>query len=125
MIHNYTSRSEKYRQEYLAWMSRLEFYKQENAFFKIRLSEAVDNGIGKDALALAEHFQNQFIIKDDFIGELQHDTNAMLSGINKNNEAEIARQDAKQNKLRNEINYLEKSFSQLTNEFNSFLLSVS
>jgi hypothetical protein len=125
MTGNYTSRSEKYKQEYLAWMSRLEFFKQENAFFKIRLSEAVDNGIGKDALALAEHFQNQFIIKDDFIGELQHDTNAMLSGINKNNETEITKQDAKQNKLRNEINYLEKSFSQLKNEFNSFLLSVS
>lgn len=123
MIHNHTSKSDQYLQEYLAWMRMLEFYKEENIFFKTRLSEVVDHEADKDFLALAEQFQNQFIIKDDFIDELRHDINAIQTGI-KESKVPAIKLETKHNKLRNEMEYLEKSFTQLRSEFNKYLLSI-
>ncbi|MGC4100392.1 hypothetical protein [Ferruginibacter sp.] len=119
MTNSYTSGYDQHRQEYLSWSRLLETLGQESAFLKTRLSEAVDRGIDKEALALAEHFQNQFIIKDDCINELKQDIQIA------NNNMPVIMQEAKQNKLRNEIRYFEKSFYELKNEFDKFLLSVS
>ena len=124
MTHNYTSRPEQYLQEYLAWMRMLEFYKEENIFFKTRLSEVVDHEADKDFLALAEQFQNQFIIKDDFIDELRHDINAMEVTVKENKTTPGIKLEIKHNKLRNGMEYLEKSFTQLKKEFNGYLLSI-
>lgn len=125
MMQSYTSRSDQYNHEYNTWSRMLEFYNMESAFLKTRLSEAVDHGIDKESLALAEHFQNQFIIKDDFIIELKQDITWMEKAISNNEDSWVVKLDTKQNKLRNEINYLEKSFNELKNEFNKFLLSIS
>lgn len=121
------SKLDQYMHEYRTWQRMLEFFKQENAFLKTRLSEVVDRNTDKDFLALAEHFQNQFIIKDDFIGELKHDINeieALTKGPagNYKNTPDI-RVETKHIKLRNEMEYLEKSFTQLKNEFNNYLIS--
>ena len=124
MTDNYTSRFDQYAHEYQTWGRMLEFYKQESAFLKTRLSKVVDSGIDKKSLVLAEHFQNQFIIRDDFIIELRRDINAMGAAIKGDSNAAIMKYDAKQNKLRSEISYLEKSFSQLKDEFNKYLLSI-
>jgi len=124
MTENYISKLEQYAHEYQTWGRMLEFYKQESAFLKTRLSEVVDSGIDKNSLALAEHFQNQFIIRDDFIIELRRDINAMEIAIKADKNIASVKYDAKQNKLRNEISYLEKSFSQLKDEFNKYLLSI-
>ena len=124
-MQSYTSRSVQYNHEYNTWSRMLEFYNQESAFLKTRLSEVVDQGIDRESLALAEHFQNQFIIKDDFIIELRQDINSMEKAIGNNKDELVVKLDTKQNKLRNEINYLEKSFNELKNDFNKFLLSVS
>ena len=67
MVNNNLSRLEHYRHEYLTWERMLDFFKQENAFLKTRLSQVVDKKTDRDFLAYAEHFQNQFIIKDEFI----------------------------------------------------------
>ena len=88
----------------------------------------MDRNTDKEFLALAEHFQNQFIIKDDFIGELKHDINEMET-ILKGTIVQLKNMpdkkiDAKHTKLRNEIEYLEKNFTQLKNEFNKYLVSV-
>jgi len=124
MTENYTSRFDQYAHEYQTWSRMLEFYKQESAFLKTRLSEVVDSGIDKNSLVLAEHFQNQFIIRDDFIMELRRDINGMGIAIKENANLASVKYDAKQNKLRNEISYLEKSFSLLKDEFNKYLLSI-
>ena len=60
-------------QECMAWERLLDFFKQENSHLKIRLSEVLDDKTDKDFLALAEHFQNQFILKDEFVDEMSHD----------------------------------------------------
>lgn len=108
----------------------LEYFKQENAFLKTRLSEVVDRNTDREFLALAEHFQNQFIIKDEFMDELRHDVNEMETnvkatpGVLKTAITPDKKMETKQNKLRNEIEYLEKNFTQLKNEFNKYLVSV-
>jgi len=128
MTSSYTAKLDQYRHEYMTWKRVLEFFKQENAFLKTRLSEVVDRNTDREFLALAEHFQNQFIIKDEFMDELRHDINEMDAGLTiPVGSAKIMldkKMEAKQNKLRNEIEYLEKNFTQLKNEFNKYLVSV-
>ena len=48
-----------------SWIRLIEFLKQENTYMKNHLSEMMDHVHQRDSLALAEHFQNQFIVKDD------------------------------------------------------------
>ncbi|GAB2816606.1 hypothetical protein GCM10027043_16390 [Ferruginibacter profundus] len=128
MTSSYTAKLDQYRHEYHTWKRMLEFFKQENAFLKTRLSEVVDRNTDKEFLALAEHFQNQFIIKDEFMDELRHDINEMEAELKTpSGSAKIItdkKTEAKQTRLRNEIEYLEKNFTQLKNEFNKYLVSV-
>ena len=69
------TKPDQFHHENKTWNRMLEFFKQENILFKNRLSEVVDNSTDKGFLALAEHFQNRFIIKDEYIDELRHDIN--------------------------------------------------
>lgn len=122
------SKIEQFHHENLTWERSLDFFKQENAYLKTRLSEVVDQVPDKDFLALAEHFQNQFIIKDEFIRELQHDINfqekVLKDTILRNPAVPDSRTTKKQDKLRNEIEFLEKDFARLRNEFNKYLSTV-
>lgn len=92
---------------------------------KNRLSEVLDHSFDKDFLALAEQFQNKFILKDEYIDELRHDINKQdqilsdsYGGVVDNKMANT------QDKLRNEMEYFEKDFNKLKNEFNTYLFSV-
>ena len=128
MTNNYISKLDQYHFEHLTWERMLDFFKQENAFLKTRLSQVLDRKIDNEFLALAEQFQNQFIIKDDFIDELKHDINEMERAIKESTLTMKIVPDIKvenkHNKLRNEMEYLEKNFAQLKNEFNKYLVSV-
>lgn len=100
----------------------LDYFKQENTFLKNRLAEVVDQRTDKDFLALAEQFQNKFIIKDEYIDELRHDINAQENILSRKEEIVIDNTLVKrQEKLRNEMEYFEKDFNQLRNEFNKYL----
>ena len=109
------------------WLRTLDFIKQENNFLKNRLSAVVDNQSDKSFLAQAEHFQNQFIIKDEFIDELKHDVNEQIREVKiygmKN--AELNRHAKSfanmQDNLRDQMTYLEKELTSLRNEFYAFL----
>ena len=119
------SKLEQFHHENQTWGRSIDFFKQENTILKTRLSEVVDQKNGKDFLALAEQFQNRFLVKDEFIDELNHDINAqgrMLKETRSNGEMAITERLVKrQDKLRNEIEYLEKDFAQLKNSFNKWL----
>lgn len=119
------SRPEQFLHESKTWNRLLEFFKQENAFLKTRLAEVVDHRTDKEFLTLAEQFQNKFIIKDEYIDELRHDVNLQQQGLNRK-ENEMPDRDTlkKQEKLRNEMEYFEKDFTKLKNEFNKYLSSV-
>jgi hypothetical protein len=112
----------------MTWVRSLDFFKQENNHLKNRLSEVVDFSSDKSFLAHAEHFQNQFIIKDEFVDELKHDINEqeriLMDRYIKtgNNLDDIAIQ--RQKNLREQIEYLEKDFTNLRNEFNNYLTQM-
>jgi hypothetical protein len=117
--------SDQFHHENRTWIRVLEFFKQENTFLKNRLAEVLDHGTDKDFLALAEQFQNKFISKDEYIDELRHDINVQDEILRHNSgsyvEVKIIK---KQEKLRNEMEYFEKDFSMLKNEFNKYLSGV-
>lgn len=112
----------QFQHEHKTWSRLLEFFKQENIFLKNRLAEVLDQRTDNDFLALAEHFQNRFIIKDEYIDELRHDINSQENSLSVKDEFLIDNELARrQQKLRNEMEYFEKNFNQLKNEFNKYL----
>jgi seryl-tRNA synthetase len=116
---------DQFHHENKTWSRMLEFFKQENTFLKNRLSEVLDHSTDKNFLALAEQFQNKFILKDEYIDELRHDINEQDSTL-KDNTANIDdyKLSKRQEKLRNEMEYFEKDFNTLKNEFNKYLSTV-
>ena len=122
------SKTKQFYYENLTWERLLDFFKQENAILKNRLSEVVDQLTDKDFIELAEHFQNVFIIKDEFIDELRHDINdheillnTLLVATDEKADKKILK---KQEKLRNEMEALEKDFTKDKNQFNKYLASI-
>ncbi len=119
------SNTEQFRHENKTWIRLLEFFKQENYFMKNRLSEVLDHSVDKGFLALAEQFQNKFILKDEYIDELRHDINNQDQILTDSYGTLIDNKMTKtQEKLRNEMEYFEKEFCMLKNEFNTYLSSV-
>jgi len=124
-FNNESNKLEQFHHENLTWVRSLDFFKQENNFLKNRLSEVVDNTSDKDFLAQAEHFQNQFIIKDEFVDELKHDVNeqekTLMDRYIKTGNGIDEQVIQRQKNLREQMEYLEKDFTNLRNEFNNYL----
>ena len=116
---------QQFHHENRTWVRSLDFFRQENSFLKNRLSEIVDQTTDRSVLAQAEHFQNQFIIKDEFLDQLRHDVNEQEKVLT-DRYARTGREvepdfSARQDKLREQMVYLEKDFTALRNEFNRYL----
>lgn len=119
------TKPDQFHHENKTWTRLLEFFKQENTFLKNRLSEVVDHRTDKEFLALAEQFQNKFILKDEYINELRHDINLQDGDLlNSSDKVLQIKLSKRQEKLRNEMEYFEKDFYSLKNEFNKYLSSV-
>ncbi|HNH21276.1 MAG TPA: hypothetical protein PLY26_03980, partial [Ferruginibacter sp.] len=104
------------------WLRLLDFLKQENTVLKNRLAEVLDHESSKEFLAQAEHYQNLFIIKDEFIDELRHDVNVQVQSLTAKFNGKLdEKMLKKQEKLRNEMEYMEKDFTKLKNDFNRYL----
>jgi len=122
-----SNKTEQFLHENITWKRLLDFFIQENSFLKTRLSEVVDRETDQIFIATAEHFQNEFILKDEYIHDIEsdikgHEKNLQLAFLQKRMpDSKICK---KQEKLRNEISYLEKEFSDLKNQFNKYLLSI-
>lgn len=120
------SQLETYMQETLAWQRLLEFYKQENAFLKTRLSQVLDNNTEEGFVETAEYFNNHFVFADELIASLLKDTRQQkdmleVSGRGDHgNDRIICKY---QQKLRKEIEKFEKESATLKYDFNSRLLS--
>ncbi len=120
------TKPDQFHHEHKTWIRLLEFFKQENTFLKNRLAEVVDHTIDKKFLALAEQFQNKFIIKDEYIDELRHDINLQDQDLTRLGEDSPAGNKIikRQEKLRNEMEFFENDFNKLKNDFNKCLSSV-
>jgi hypothetical protein len=78
-------------------------------------------------IAHAEHFQNDFVLKDEYILDLGKDINGQQENLQQaliNKIAPDQKTCRMQEKLRNEISYLETEFSHLKTRFNKYLLSI-
>ena len=117
---------EQFHHEIMTWLRSIDFFKQENSHLKNRLAEVVDSTTDHDFLAQAEHFQNQFIIKDEFMDILRHDVNEQeksLSEKYRRREMEVDKVlQTRQLDLREQVSYLERDFTNLRNEFNRYLV---
>ncbi len=121
------SKSEQYLHEILTWRRVLEFFKEENFFLKTRLSTVVDQRTDKEFLLSAEQFQNRFLTKDEYIDELRKEINIQEKKLKEVNPLLMIIHKSiinKQTKLRNEIEFFEKEFTKLKNEFNKYLDSI-
>jgi hypothetical protein len=126
--HTVSDKLEQLHHENQTWVRSIDFFKQENAYLKNRLSQVVDKTFDKVFLAQAEHFQNQFIIKDEFMDELKHDVNEQGRIMrDRYLKAGISVDDVvirRQSKLRDQIEFLERDFTKLRNEFNTYLAQM-
>lgn len=116
---------DQFQFENMTWSRSLDFFKQENAHLKDRLSEIVDKTSDKHILAQAEHFQNQFIIKDEFIDELKHDINEqakLIKDCSRKNQNGTVDFCSIQDKLREQMQYLEKDFAELRKAFYEYII---
>jgi len=108
------------------WERALDFYKQENAFLKTRLSEVVDNNSDKIFLALAEHFNNRFLFMDEYILEFKKDIRMQVTMIKESlsgNHLQDKVMNSLQLKLRGEMDRFEKDIYVLKTDFNKKLVS--
>ena len=122
MLNVIISKLDQFNHEIKTWSRLLDFFKQENTFLKNRLAAVVDYRADKEFLALAEQFQNKFIIKDEHIDELRHDTNLQARDLTSSNTALTdIKLIKRQERLRNELEYFEIDFIKLKNEFNKYL----
>ncbi len=117
---------EQFLHENLTWERALDFYLQENAYLKTRLSKVVDNNTDKDFLALAERFQNNFIQNDESVKDMQSDIltlRAILNNVLDGKTEDENKILKKQNKLSNEMGFFERNFATLKSSFNNYLNS--
>lgn len=114
---------EDHLQENIMWERTLDFYLQQNAFLKTKLSHAIDHMMSKHFLAEAENFQNLFLQNDENIKELQSDIDLLQRSL-KDGSFDHAYLDRTYRKLGNEINNFEKKFAALKNDFGKYMETI-
>ncbi len=125
MSQNYISKLPQYLHEYQSWERLLDFFNQENAFLKTRLSKVLDDDGDTKLLSFAEKFQNQFLYNDDYIREVKQEIALLkasaISFIETNKIAEQILFIKRHKKLSAQLTYFEGRFAKLKNEFNGHL----
>jgi hypothetical protein len=119
----------QFRFEIAAWIRLVKFLNEENTYLKNRLSEVIDQIQDSENLALAEHFQNQFIIKDDVYDHVLYDLKKQLfkwrdaKSIHSNETCEELNKTQKN--LRAQIEFIEREHVVITKDYNTYLSSLS
>lgn len=122
------NKTEQFLHENITWKRLLDFFLQENSYLKIRLSKVVDRENDNLLIDKAEYFQNEFILKDEYIQDIEDDIQEQKINLDiafKKKEQPDNKTSKMQEKLRNEMSYLEKELSILKNRFNEYLLSIA
>jgi hypothetical protein len=112
-----------------SWIRLVEFLNQENTYLKNRLSEVIDQIKDIENLALAEHFQNQFIVKDDVYDHILHNLKKQAHEwreIKMVTSKDIRDELAKTQKyLRDQIEFIERDYALMTKDYNTYLAALS
>lgn len=109
------------QEEQQKWLRTLDYLQQENIFLKNQLANIIKNDISSVSLEKAEYFQNEFLNKDAVIALIRYD----IVKQNKSNtslDPETERKSVKRHeKLRSDIEKMEKEFSRLKHDFSVYL----
>lgn len=112
-----------------SWIRLVEFLNQENTHLKNRLSEVIDQIKDREKLALAEHFQNQFIVKDDIYDHILYDLKKQAHKwreIKTISSKDISDELAKtQKNLGDQIEFIERDHTLITKDYNTYLSTLS
>lgn len=106
------------------WLRSLDFIQQENIHLKNSLADILKIELSDGMLEDAEYFQNQFLNKDTVIALLRRDIAIQSQEIEKELHAkhDIEKKSLKhQDKLRSDMEKMEKEFSKLKFQFNNYL----
>lgn len=119
----------QYIYETSSWLRLIEFLHQENAYLKLRLSEVMGEIINNENLAIAEHFQNQFIVKDDVYDHMTHDLQRHIEKWNQsttpNDSHQVDSLKKIHSRLKEQIDYIERDHVILRKDYNTYLISLS
>lgn len=110
---------EKIREENSYNQNALNILKQENAHLKYLLSEMVDKNEDRYFLAMAEHFQNELLKKDEEINNVLKNALEFETGLNhlSKNKTLPDQVMEKHFEIRGICETLTNEFSKLSNEF--------
>ena len=109
------------KHEHMSWLRLIEFFRQENALLKYRLSEMVDDSEDSQFLQTAEYFQNEFLLKDEALKKLIKELQD-YSDIIQNKPVLSKQLIEAHNNLRNDILHFEEKYTLLSKEFNVKML---
>lgn len=116
-----------FKKEWETWVRTLDYIQQENVFLKNCIADIIKNDIRQDMLEQVEYFQNQFVNKDAIIALLRYDianqNRFSEHGFERN--GEFTKLQARQSKLRSDMEKMENEFSKLKFQFNTYLAEVS
>ena len=127
-----SSKIEQYHFENGTWLRLIEFLKQENTYMKNHLSDMMDHVQGRESLALAEHFQNQFIVKDDvydhMINELRKHSLKMREGKSEGlNPAPVVNDELQKNHshMKEQLSKIQQDHLVLSADYNTYMTSLN
>ena len=113
--------ADQFLHEIQGWERALDYYLQENAFLKMRLSQVLDYNTDNNFTPLAEHFQTSFIHLDECMKDLKKDILLSQKVLKEKGGAVSPGEEtltSRHEKLQIEMNRLEKNFASIKNEFN-------
>jgi hypothetical protein len=118
--------SSQYLYEINAWVRLIEFFNQENTHMKNRLSVVIEGIYNKEHVAMAEHFQNQFIVKDDVYDHMLHDLNKQAEKWQQNTICPPILNDLKKShtNLCHQIESLEREQAVIRKDYNTYLSAL-
>lgn len=117
---------QQYLYERKAWDRLLDYIQEENIHYKNRVVEILKNDIDRTLIDMIESFLNKFVMEESNISILRHyisEANNKITGKQKDSgqRESIDKIVITQNKLRIEIEVIEKEFNGLKFEFNKYL----
>ena len=123
--------SGKYKQflfENDACIRLIEYIKQENTFFKTRLSEVTSQIQDKKCLEQAEIFHNQFIIKDDLLDhviyDLKKESEKWRNLKLKYSDTSFSELVKIHKHLKDQVALIEKDYMLIKSDYNTYLSSL-
>ncbi|MBS1585928.1 MAG: hypothetical protein JSS82_10340 [Bacteroidetes bacterium] len=123
-----TFRNNYLQQETQMWLRSLDFIQQENIHLKNSLADILKVALSDGMLEEAEYFQNQFLNKDTVIALLRRDIALQSQELERKSQVgeDADKKSIKQQeKLRSDIEKMEKEFSKLKFQFNNYLSASS